>query len=50
MRARNEERNKKALEMRKQGMQYKEIAKELGLCTSRAWLIVKNQERWESEK
>ena len=50
MRARNEARNQKALEMRRSGMMYKDIAKELGLCPSRTWLIVQNQMKWEQEK
>ena len=50
MRARNEERNQKALEMRRSGMMYKDIAKALGLSPSRTWLIVQNQMRWEQEK
>lgn len=44
------ERNKRALELRKQGMMFKDIAKELGLCYARAWTVVKNQERWEAEE
>ena len=47
---RKEERNKRALELRRQGMMYKDIGKELGLCPARAWTVVKNQERWEAEQ
>ena len=50
MNPRKEERNQKALEMRRSGMMIKEIAKELGLCPSRTWLIVHNQEKWEKEE
>lgn len=49
MNPRKNERNARALEMRRNGMQYKDIARELGICQSRAWLIVHNQERWEEE-
>ena len=50
MNPRKQDRNQKALEMRKQGMYFKDIAKELGLCPSRTWLIIKNQEKWEKEE
>ena len=50
MRARNEARNQKALEMRRSGMMYKDIAKALGLSPSRTWLVVQNQMKWEQEK
>lgn len=50
MNPRKNERNAKALEMRRNGMPYKDIARELGICPSRAWLIVQNQERWEEEE
>ncbi len=50
MRARNEERNRRALEMRKSGMMFKDIAKALGLSQGRTWKIINNQARWDGEK
>lgn len=49
MNPRKEERNKLVLEKRRQGMTYKELCEEFGLCKSRLFYIIQNQERLERE-
>lgn len=50
MRARKAERNKKALEMRRAGMTYKDIAQELGLKSlGTLYRIIKNEEKRDQE-
>ena len=50
MNPRKEDRNKKALELRRQGLTYKEIGKILGLTKGRVFIIISNQQRWEKEE
>lgn len=50
MRARKEDRNKKALELRLMGLEYKEIAEKLGLCSARAWTIVHEEAKRQGVK
>ena len=49
MNPRKEERNRQMLADRRAGMMIKEIAKKYGLCYSRAFYILRNQERIEKE-
>ena len=50
MNPRKNERNRKIVEARKKGLQYKEIAREFGLCESRVCKIYNNQIRWDEGK
>lgn len=50
MNPRKEERNKKVLARKRQGATYKALMQEFGLCQSRIFYIIKNQERWEKER
>ena len=50
MRARKEDRNKKALELRLMGLEYQEIADKLGLCYARTWTIVHEEAKRQGVK